>query len=108
MAFQRKKAQPAYAEEHRWLVDALAEAVRKRDPDKRGEGIPDILEVEQTLGDAFSVVVVWDAWKDVPRRERTPIILDAYKEARGELEMLKIMLAQGYTPEEAEQADIKL
>ncbi len=108
MAFQRKKAKPAYSEEHKGLVEALAEAVRKRDPNARGEGIPDIIEEEQTLGDTFQVWVIWDAWKDVPQNERTPIILDAYKAARGELEMLKITLAQGFTPEEAERLNIRL
>lgn len=64
------------------------------------KGIPDIQEEEQRYGGWLAVTVLWDRWAGVPMEERGPIILDAYRQARGEEEMLKITLPVGLTIEE--------
>jgi len=104
MAIHRDKAKPAH--NHPELVDALAEYLDEAKGDAKGKGIPEIFETVLTYGNNLNVRVVWDRWEGVPHPERGPIILDAYCQKRGELEMLRITLAQGFTPEEARKFNV--
>lgn len=97
MPVKRISAKPRH--NHPELVQALVEELRN--PRKIAEeGIPDIREEEQAFGGRIHVEVIWDLWEGVGQDERGPIILDAYKEARGVEEMLKIAQARGLTIEE--------
>lgn len=97
MAVIRTRAKPPHGRPD--LVMELAKEI-KANSQQRGAGIPDVYEEEQTFGSRLHVIVVWDRWTDVPHVERGPIILDAYREAKGEREMLRITLPLGMTPEE--------
>ena len=99
MAIHKKKAKPPHS--HPELVHALAEYLDQKKSKARGRGIPEIFEISQTYGNSLHVEVVWDRWEGVPHPERGPIILDAYRRKRGDLEMLRITIAQGFTPNEA-------
>jgi hypothetical protein len=81
------------------LVAALAQELRKPS-DKSGPGIPDIQEEVQIFGGRIHVRVLWDKWEGVPQPERGPIVLDAYREERGEREMLNISLIFAFTAAE--------
>ena len=98
MAIYKKKAKPPH--NHPELVSALAGYLDEKKSKARGKGVPDIFEQSQTYGNSLHVRVVWDHWEGIPHPERGPIILDAYRKQRGEREMLKITLVQGFTPEE--------
>ena len=69
---------------------------------------PKIVEEEVRLSDNFRVYVSWDDWASVPETERSVIILEAYRQARGMPEMLRISVAMGLTPMEAKQLGIDL
>lgn len=69
---------------------------------------PKIVEEDVRLSDNFRVYVSWDDWASVPDPERSEIILEAYKQARGVREMLRISVAMGMTPLEARQLGIDL
>lgn len=97
MPVKRERAKPPHS--HPELVEALANELVANSP-KPTRDIPDIREEEQTYGGRLHVTVLWEKWAGVPQSERGPIILDAYRTAKGELEMLKITLAQGFTIEE--------
>jgi hypothetical protein len=97
MPVRKKVAKPPH--NHPELVAALAEELR-HPKERGGPGIPDIQEETQTFGGRIHVLVLWDKWEGVPHPERGPIILDAYREARGEREMLNISVATGFTIEE--------
>ena len=74
-------------------------------------GLPDfpiIVEEDVRLSDNFRVYVSWDDWASVPETERSEIILEAYKQARGMPEVLRISVAMGLTPLEARQLGIDL
>jgi hypothetical protein len=93
------KTQPKPAHGHPELVNELARELRDPKP-QGGTGVPDIYEERQTFGNHLNVRVVWDKWEGIPHAERGPIILDAYRKARDEVEMLNITLALGLTPDE--------
>ncbi len=81
----------------------VAELVRhlNGDPDLPDE--PRIIEEQQRLADALHVFVYWSEWASVTEEERSSIILEAYAEARGKLEALKITVAMGVTALEAKR-----
>lgn len=97
MPVNRHVAKPIHT--HPELVDELVAELNSPRP-QGGVGIPDIHETEQTFGDRISVKVIWDKWRDVNQAERGPIILDAYRSAKGERMMVTITLALGFTVEE--------
>lgn len=68
--------------------------------------VPYVIEERGLSSDHLHVSVIWDRWKDVPRAERGRVILDAYRQARNEQEMLRIKLAPGLTYGEAQEIGI--
>ncbi len=64
---------------------------------------PYIVEEPANRGRNLHVLVIWNQWKDVPKQERSRLILDAYEAVKGEEEMLKILFALGLTWDEAEK-----
>ena len=92
---RRSESKP---EPHPELVGALAKELSK--PTKKG---PLVIEEKVRGLNRIYVTVVWNLWQDVHPEDRAAVILDAYQAARGDLEMLKISLAVGATPEEAKK-----
>jgi hypothetical protein len=69
------------------LSNELAQATEKG---------PVVFEIPLDQTDKMDVLVVWEAWKDVPSEARSEIILEAYKDKKG-----KISQALGVTNQEA-------
>ena len=86
--------------------DALVrELVRHLAPaaDDELPAFPRIVEEAVPLSRALRVFVLWDRWGSVRDIERSEIILEAYDKARGREEMLKISVASGLTPTDAQR-----
>jgi len=73
-------------------------------PHDRGE--PEII-VERPNPATTHLFAIWAKWDDLEQMVRSRIILDAYREARGEAEALKVTVAMGLTPSEAERLGIE-
>ena len=99
---------PSARSTHQKLVTRLARELgrppQKTRPQVRpSQPAPDpvIIQEEQKLTNRYHVWVIWDAWAKVPDTERGPVILDAYEQALGREEAIRISVAMGLTPEEA-------
>ncbi len=79
-------------EQRQELIEQLARE-RAGEPTAKG---PVIFEIPLEPTDKMDVLVVWEAWKDVPSEIRSDIILEAYKDVKG-----KISQALGVTYQEA-------
>src|SRR5438270_151471 len=79
-------------EQRRALIEQLARE-RAGEPTAKG---PVIFEIPLEATDKIDVLVLWEAWKDVPSETRSDIILEAYKEVQG-----KVSQALGVTYQEA-------
>lgn len=92
---QLKPDPPGYAA----LVTKL-----ERELDGRSKTGPRIIEEEQ-FGNRLHVTVIWDDWKALPPEERGRAIMDAYDHVR-HADVLRITIALGLTPAEAERLGI--
>ncbi len=104
MPVERRK-HARVAEGHDDLKAILVDELVKNSP----EGAPDdpyIVIEEIPLSDSLHVAVVWDRWQGVDPEERGRVILEAFGEAMGETEMLRVTMAMGLTREEAERLNI--
>lgn len=63
---------------------------------------PLIIEEPDRRGKYLHVTVIWDQWFDVPKQERSRLIVDAYEAKFGEEKMLSIRFALGLTWKESE------
>ncbi|HEY1691720.1 MAG TPA: hypothetical protein VGG39_06145 [Polyangiaceae bacterium] len=93
----RRHGLPDEAELRRALSDEL------RAPHAEGE--PDIV-IEQPAPGTTHLFVTWSRWDGFEQTVRARIILDAFEDARGEDEVLKVTVAMGLTPEEAARMGI--
>lgn len=100
----KKKLRPEHPD-HRRFVDELVRHLRN---EADLPPMPRIIEEDDPLSKNMHVYVLWDAWSSVSERERSEIILEAYAEARSQLEMLRITIAMGLTPLEAKKVGIEL
>jgi hypothetical protein len=85
-------AKPFRGEQRQALTEQLAKELAG-EPISNG---PVIFEIPLGQTDKMDVLVVWEAWKDVPSEIRSDIILEAYMDKRG-----KVSQALGVTYEEA-------
>ena len=86
------------------LVDALAEEWRTPDP---AATEPVILEEPDAKGAVVHVYVVWSAWGHLDRINRGEVIMDAAERVKAPGDVLKITIAMGLTPEEADRFGLK-
>jgi hypothetical protein len=91
--------------DHHKLLDEL---VRHLQPAQDLPQYPRIIEEDDRLSQNMHVYVLWDAWNSVSERERSEIILEAYEQARGKTEMLRVSVAIGLTPLEAARMGLQL
>lgn len=80
------------------LVDELT------NPKSSGE--PDIV-IERPNPSTSHVFVIWSRWRKLEQTVRSRIILDAYREAVGDEEALKVTVAMGLTPSEAKRLGVE-
>lgn len=66
---------------------------------------PSVFEQAVSQTDTYHVLVVWEAWGEIPSEERGGIILEAYEQADPGI-MPKITVAMGVTLEEALEMDL--
>jgi hypothetical protein len=67
-------------------------------PKESGE--PEII-IERPSASTIHLFVVWSKWSELEQIVRSRITLDAFREARGEEEALRVTVAMGLTREEA-------
>jgi hypothetical protein len=99
-----KQMNPARSADHDALVGQLAQEWLHPDP-KATE--PVIIEESRTRGASTYVYVVWSAWPSLSRDMRGEIIMDAAEKVKSQQELLKITVAMGLTPDEADRFGIK-
>ena len=85
---------------HDALVDELVRHIRG---EPNLPEFPRIIEETVPLSPSIRVHVLWDEWESVRDVERSEIVLEAYDRARGREEMLKISVASGLTPRDAQR-----
>jgi hypothetical protein len=84
------------------LLDELKTELKA--PKQSGE--PDIV-VERPNSSTVHLYVIWSKWEHLEQMVRSRIILDAYEEAKGKKEAMKVTVAMGLTREEADRLGVK-
>ncbi len=68
---------------------------------------PVILEEANQKGEIDHIYVVWGDWAHLDRAARGEIIMDAAEEVKPKADVLKITIAMGLTPDEADRFGLK-
>jgi len=100
----KRKLHAAHPDHHK-LVDELVRHLQQANDLPE---YPRIVEEDDRLSQNMHVYVLWDLWGSVSERERSEIILEAYEQARGKVEMLRVSVAMGLTPIEAARMGLEL
>ena len=87
--------------QHRQLVSRLSAEWTRAGGGSAAE--PVILEEENGRGDVVHVYVVWSDWAQLPRERRGEVIMDAAEQVKSLEDVLKITIAMGLTPDEADR-----
>lgn len=95
---------PVHSADYTSLVSRLSEEWRL--PDDRAPE-PVIIEESNSRHDVTRVFVVWSDWADLDRVKRGEIIMDAAEKVKPAPEVLKITIAMGLTPDEADRFGLK-
>ncbi|HEX4794073.1 MAG TPA: hypothetical protein VH370_09790 [Humisphaera sp.] len=86
------------------LVDQLELEWRTPDP---AAPEPVILEERNSKGEVVHVYVVWSDWGHLSREHRGEVIMDAAERVKTAEEVLKITIAMGLTPDEADRFGVR-
>ena len=62
---------------------------------------PVLIEEPTNMGEYKRLYVIWSLWDGLSHRERSEIIMQSYKNARGLGEAMNVTVATGFTPREA-------
>jgi hypothetical protein len=68
---------------------------------------PVILEESDAKGNIVHVYVVWSDWAQLNRETRGDIIMDSAERVKSLVDVQKITIAMGLTPDEADRFNIK-
>jgi hypothetical protein len=68
---------------------------------------PVILEERDSLGAVIHVYVVWSDWAHLSRETRGEIIMDAAERVKPLTDVVKITIAMGLSPDEADRFNIQ-
>lgn len=98
---ERNLQTPGVPGEEKLLADLEAEL---RNPQDSGE--PEII-IERPNPATTHLFVIWSQWNEWEQMVRSRVILDAYTNVRGEEEAVKVTVAMGLTPPEADRLGIK-
>jgi hypothetical protein len=73
-----------------------------------GEVEPLLMEFDDTRHHGtIHLYVIWQDWKPLDLRERSEVIMEAFEDARGPEQALRVSVAMGLTREEADRMGIK-
>jgi hypothetical protein len=86
------------------LVKRLAKEWRSKNSTAKE---PVILEEPNRKGDVEHVYVIWGDWAQLDRTLRGEIIMDAVETVKPKADVLKITIAMGLTPDEADRFGLK-
>ena len=90
-----------------------SEALRSRlaqewQDNKNGTLEPIIIqEKAQYYNDLLHFYVIWSEWAEMPQRDRSNVILEAYKASHPNEAGMRVSIAMGLTPEEAKRMGIQ-
>jgi hypothetical protein len=71
------------------------------------EDEPEPVFIEDHTPVGTRLYVIWSAWGDLNQRQRSEIIMDAFREARPQPEVFRVTVAMGLTPDEARQMGVR-
>ena len=91
---------PVHSKDYGRLVSRLSDEWSTPD-DTASE--PVIIEESNSRQDVTRVFVVWSDWADLDRVKRGEIIMDAAEKVKPVPDVLKITIAMGLTPDEADR-----
>ena len=58
------------------------------------------------MGDSRHLYVIWDDWHSLDQKARSEIVMDAYEATHPREEVLRVTVAMGLTPAEADHLNI--
>jgi hypothetical protein len=99
-----KSYNPSRPADMQVLVDRLAAEWESPDP---AAAEPVILQEPNHKGDVVRVYVVWSDWAHLDRERRGEVIMDAAERVKPMPDVLKITIAMGLTPDEADRFKIR-
>jgi hypothetical protein len=81
-------------------------------PGSDSTGQPVLIEEEKAVRPGINsaprhLYVIWEEWADLPQRERSEIIMDAYAASHETSDVLKVTVAMGLTAAEARKMGIQ-
>lgn len=86
-------------------ADLRAELISElRAPNESGEPV---IVIERSRPSSIHLFAVWSRFEEVEQYVRSRVLLDAFKEAKGEDEALKVTVSMGLTPVEAQRMGIE-
>jgi hypothetical protein len=89
------------------LLDALVSEWRKPHA-QAGDEYPTILVQEAHAAGTRYVYVVWKEWALITQRDRSELIMDACEQVKGTDWALRVIVAMGLTPEEAQRMRLEV
>ncbi|MCK4342467.1 MAG: hypothetical protein KAY37_12175 [Phycisphaerae bacterium] len=99
---QRKTAQPHPRADE--LRSRLLE--EWREPNE-SHAEPIIIEENAVPSRPIHIYVIWSDWAELSQRERSEIIMDTYQDLRGAEASLRVTVAMGLTPDDAQRLNIQ-
>lgn len=72
----------------------------------KDSGEPEII-IDRPNPSTSHLFVIWSKWENLEQMVRSRIIFDAYTAAKGEAEAVKVTVAMGLTPPEAERLGLQ-
>lgn len=104
MSYVKRPHQRRFDPIYEGCVSAVMEELGEKPPLVGGavsSGAPEIIEEQSRIADRLHVYVIWSGWSGVRDDHRSAAILDAYERKLGREYALRIVVALGLTPEEA-------
>ena len=103
MAITKLKKSSLDQNKNRELLDGLVAELQRDEDQSRPPNAPTIYMEESGAPDNYTHwYAVWHDFEDVDNQERSRLLLEAVRTVQGLEEALRVTVAMGLTPEEAE------
>ncbi len=101
-----KMTHPVFTPKYKELEDDLVQEWLHPQSDGSEPVIIEDVDTSRS-GDLIRLYVIWSRWVGLDEIERSEVIAGACERTRGRDYVLRVISAEGYTPEEAERAGIE-